>query len=85
MHADFPKQHDESSVKLFGEPKRFCRTADPTVRFAHNDVCRHCGSMPMPHRVYVIDPLGEHGTYGAREKQQFANAPDRVLAKALRA
>gem|GEM_PF-6191791 len=25
-----------------------------------------------------------HGTYGAREKQQFANALDRVLAKALR-
>ena len=41
--------------------------------------------MPMPHRVYVIDPRGEHGTYGAREKQQFANALDRVLAKALRA
>ena len=27
---------------------------------------------------------GGHGTYGAREKQQFANALDRVLAKALR-
>jgi len=27
---------------------------------------------------------GGHGTYGTREKQQFANALDRVLAKALR-
>jgi hypothetical protein len=29
-------------------------------------------------------PTGGHGTYGAREKQRFANALDRVLAKALR-
>ena len=45
----------------------------------------------VPNRVYVIDPRGSgvetggHGTYGAHEKQQFANALDGVLAKALRA